>query len=147
LGLGLVASQIVNLVLSSVKSEKTAEGSGVNSTLETLGSSVGTAIIGTVLVVALTNGVGRMVNNSLVFSAQDKTQITNNLSKSIEVVSNQAASDKINTNPAYETEAIRIYDDARRNAFIITLLFMAFVALISYQLAKGLPEKKILAES
>jgi MFS family permease len=143
LGLGLIASQIVNLVMSSVDAKQTAEASGITSTLETLGSSVGTAIIGTILVVALTNGVGKLVDNSTVFSAQDKTQISNNLSKSIEVVSNDAASEQIKSGGAYEKEGLRIYDAARTNAFIITLLFMALVAALGYGLSKGLPANKV----
>jgi MFS family permease len=141
LGLGLVASQIVNLVMSAVSSSQTAEASGVTSTLETLGSSMGTAIVGTVLVVALTNGVGRLVADSSVFSAQDKTTISNNLSKSIEVVSSDVVSQNVKQSGAYKTETIRIYDEARKNAFIITLLFMAVIAAASYGLAKGLPAK------
>jgi MFS family permease len=143
LGLGLVASQIVNLVMSSVGSKQTAEASGITSTLETLGSSMGTAIVGTVLVVALTNGVGRLVADSNVFSEQDKTKITNNMSKSIEVVSSEVVSQNVKQNGNYKTETIQIYDEARKNAFIITLLFMAVIAAASYGLAKGLPEKNI----
>jgi len=139
LGLGLIASQIVNLVMSAVNPKQTAEASGITSTLETLGSSVGTAIIGTVLVVALTNGVGRLVSDSTVFSSQDKTQVTNNLSKSIEVVSSEVLSENIHKTGAYKSEAIRIYDEARKNAFIITLLFMAVAAAAAYGLSKDLP--------
>jgi MFS family permease len=147
LGLGLIASQIVNLVMSSVKSQQTAEAAGITSTLETLGSSVGTAIVGTVLVVALTNGIGRMVTNSTVFPASTKTQITDQMSASVEVVSTDVVSNKIvSKNPAYKSEGIKIYDDARQNAFIITLLFMALVAAIGYELSGGLPSNKISEE-
>jgi MFS family permease len=142
LGLGLIASQIVNLVMSSVDSKQTAEASGLTSTLETLGSSVGTAIIGTVLVVSLTNGVGRLVNDSVVFSDSDKTKITSNLSSSIEVVSNDAVSSQIKQSGDYKKEVVRIYDEARKNAFIITLLFMSLVAALSFGLSKNLPDNR-----
>jgi MFS family permease len=142
LGLGLIASQIVNLVMSAVKPEQTAEASGITSTLETLGSSMGTAIVGTVLVVALTSGVGRLVTDSTVFSSTDKTQISDNLSKSIEVVSNDAAAQNIKKSGAYKNEGIKIYDEARKNAFIVTLLFMTLIAAVGYGLAKNLPANK-----
>ena len=147
LGLGLITSQIVNLVMSAVSSKQTAEASGVTSTLETLGSSVGTALIGTVLVVALTAGVGKMVNQSLVFSPEAKAEISSQMSASIEVVSTSVISDQIQENGAYEAEAIRIYDTARQNAFIITLLFMAFITFVSFILAKGLPETRVTTEN
>ena len=145
LGLGLITSQIVNLIMSAVSSKQTAEASGVASTLDTLGSSVGTALVGTVLVVALTAGIGNMVNQSTVFPDEVKAQITNQMSASVEVVSTDVVSDTIKENGTYEAEAVRIYDSARQNAFIITLLFMAFAALISYLFARGLPAKKVSA--
>jgi hypothetical protein len=125
--------------MSAVKPSQTAEASGVNSTLETLGSSMGTAIIGTVLVVALTSGVGNMVADSSVFSSEAKAAITSEMQASVEVVSNQVLSETIQENGAYEEEAVRIYDEARQIAFIITLLFMIAVALICFFLSRGLP--------
>jgi MFS family permease len=145
LGLGLVTSQIVNLVMSTVKPNKTAEASGITSTLETLGSSVGTAIIGTILVVSLTAFAGRLVSQSTVFSPAAKTQISSQMSSSIEVVSSDVVSNTIKENGDYEKEAVRIYDKARENAFIVTLSFMAFTALVSYFLANRLANNKIVA--
>ena len=139
LGLGLITSQIVNLVMASVKAEDTAEASGVTSTLETLGSSVGTAIIGSILVVSLTTGITMMVNDSQVLPPEVKAEITNNMQASVEVVSTEVLSDAIPEGSIYEEEVIRIYDEARQNAFAITLLFMAFTSLVSFVFAKGLP--------
>lgn len=147
MGLGLIASQIVNLVMSAVSPKQTAEASGLTSTLETLGSSVGTALVGTVLVVALTSGIGRLVSQSNVFSPETKTAITENMSTSVEVVSSDVVANELTDDGAYEAEAIRIYDEARQNAFTITLLFMSFVALIAYMSARNLPAKKVIAEA
>lgn len=142
MGLGLVTSQIVNLIMSSVATKQSAEASGVNSTLETLGSSVGTALVGAVMVTALTVGVGNLVQQSDVFSPEMKAQIENDMAASLNIVSTDVISDTIQENGMYEAEAIRIYDQARENAFIITMLFMAAVAFISYLLAKDLPATK-----
>jgi hypothetical protein len=147
LGLGLILSQIVNIVMSTVKPNQNAEASGVTSTLDTLGSAVGTALIGTILVVSLTSGAFRMVENSTVFPPETKTQITNEMSSSIEIVSTEVKTDQIEgltDNTAYQQEATRIYETARLNAFSITILFMMFAALISFILAGGLPAKKLL---
>jgi MFS family permease len=146
LGLGLIASQIVNLIMSAVEPKQTAEAAGVTSTLETLGSSIGTAIVGTVLVVALTAGATKLVNQSTVYSPDSKTQISAKISEGIEVVSSTTVADTIQENGSSEAETIRIYDLARQNAFIITLLFMAFVALVAFMLAKKLPETRTAIE-
>ncbi len=146
LGMGLVVSQVVNLIMSAVKPGQTAEASGIASTLETLGSSVGTAVIGTILVVALTGGVGMMVEQSSVFPCEIKEQISQDMKTSMEVVSTDVVSEKIQDNGAYEAEALRIYNTSRQNAFIITLMFMAFSAFVAYLLARRLPAVKAVAE-
>jgi MFS family permease len=143
LGLGLIASQIVNLVMSSVSPKQTAEASGVTSTLETFGSSVGTAIVGTVLVLSLTNGIARMVSQSNVYSPETKTKITQQLQSGVEVVSSNVLSENIKENGKQEAETIRIYDKARQNAFTVTMLFMAFLALIAFISARKLPAKYV----
>jgi hypothetical protein len=146
LGIGLVVSQIVNLIMSAVTPKQTAEASGVASTLETLGSSVGTAVIGTILVVALTGGVVHMVDQSTVFPCEVKEQISQDMVTSLEVVSTDVISENLQGNGVYEAEAIRIYDAARQNAFIITLVFMAFTAFVAYLLARKLPTRQAVVE-
>ncbi len=142
LGLGFVTSQIVNLLMSAISEKQTAEASGLTSTLETLGSSLGTAIIGTVLVLALTTGINNMVQYSTVFPDELKTEITQQMSASVEIVSDEVLSDAIQENGAFEAEAIRIYDEARQNAFIITMGLMGFVSLVSYLFSRNLSEVK-----
>jgi MFS family permease len=146
LGTGLVVSQLVNLIMSAVTPQQTAEASGVTSTLETLGSSIGTAVIGTILVVALTSGAVNMVEQSPVFPCEIKQQVSQDMVSSLEVVSTQVVSENIPGNTMYEAEAVRIYDTARQNAFIITLMFMAFAAFVAYLLARRLPAVKTVAE-
>lgn len=140
LGLGLVGSQIVNVIMSTVKGDQTAEAAGISSTLETLGSAVGTALVGTILVVSLTSFTNSLVSKSTVFSSEAKAQISAEMASSIEVVSTDIISDAIPENGAYEQEALRIYDQARQNAFIVTLLFMGLTAMISYILANRFAE-------
>jgi len=146
LGMGLVVSQIVNMIMSAVTPNQTAEASGITSTLETLGSAVGTAVIGTILVVALTGGAVQMVEQSSVFPCELKQQISQDMVTSLEVVSTDVVSANLQGNGVYEAEAIRIYDTARQNAFIITLMFMAFTAFVAYLLARRLPAVKAVEE-
>ena len=147
LGIGLVVSQIVNLIMSAVTPGQTAEASGIASTVETLGSAVGTAVIGTILVVALTSGAVMMVEQSSVFPCQVKQQLSQDMATSLEVVSTDVVSENIRGNGVYEAEALRIYDAARQNAFIITLLSMAFAAFVAYLLARRLPAVKTIADA
>lgn len=143
LGLGLVTSQVVNMIMTTIPSNKTAEAAGVTSTLETLGSSVGTAIVGTVLVVALTGFAGRGVTDSKVLPPDVKQAASSQLASSIEVVSSDVVAGSIQEDGIYETEVVTIYDQARQSAFIVTLLFMAAVAGGAFILTSKLTDGRI----
>src|SRR6185295_7594101 len=55
-GGGLLASQLGNVIMSSVPPDKSSEGGGLQGTAQNLGSSLGTAIIGAVLLASLATG-------------------------------------------------------------------------------------------
>src|SRR5205085_7230590 len=55
-GIGLVISQLGNLVMSSVPETRSSEAGGVQGAAQNLGQSLGTALIGAVLLTALTTG-------------------------------------------------------------------------------------------
>jgi EmrB/QacA subfamily drug resistance transporter len=56
IGLGIVLSQVSNLTLSSIRSERQTDASGIYNTTRQLGSSLGTAIIGIVLALGFAHG-------------------------------------------------------------------------------------------
>jgi Na+/H+ antiporter NhaD/arsenite permease-like protein len=87
-----------------------------------------------------------MVEQSTVFPCELKQQISQDMATSMEVVSTDVVSESIQENGVYEAEALRIYDAARQNAFIITLMFMAFTAFVAYLIARRLPEVKTVPE-
>ena len=57
IGLGIVLSQVTNLTLSSIRSERQTDASGLYNTTRQLGSSLGTAIIGLVLALGFALGL------------------------------------------------------------------------------------------
>ena len=63
-GLGLMASQLGNINLSSVPPEETSEAGGLQGTAQNLGSALGTALIGSVLLTSLTGAFDRDVRNN-----------------------------------------------------------------------------------
>ena len=60
-GAGLLASQLGNVIMSSVAPEKTSEGGGLQGTAQNLGSSLGTALIGAVLLASLATGFSERI--------------------------------------------------------------------------------------
>ncbi len=66
-GAGLIASQLGNVIMSSVGADQTNEAGGLQGTAQNLGASLGTAFIGAVLIVSLTNGfIDRIVDDPAV---------------------------------------------------------------------------------
>lgn len=63
-GLGLLASQLGNVNMSSVTEEKTSEVGGLQGVFQNLGSSLGTALIGSVLIGALSTSFASGVAGS-----------------------------------------------------------------------------------
>ena len=63
-GGGLLASQLGNVIMSSVAPAKSSEGGGLQGTAQNLGSSLGTAIIGAVLLASLATGFSQRIANN-----------------------------------------------------------------------------------
>lgn len=55
-GVGLVISQLGNVVMSSVAQSRSSEAAGLQGAAQNLGQSLGTALIGAVLLTGLTSG-------------------------------------------------------------------------------------------
>jgi MFS family permease len=65
IGLGIILSQITNLTLSSIGNERQTDASGIYNTTRQVGSSLGTGIIGVVLVLGYTIGLRSSVPSSI----------------------------------------------------------------------------------
>ena len=62
-GAGLLASQLGNVIMSSVAPTQTSEAGGLQGTAQNLGSSLGTAIIGAVLLASLATGFSERITD------------------------------------------------------------------------------------
>jgi len=76
LGMGLATAQLQNLTLSSVKPSESDEGAGLFNGLRNLGWSIGTAIIGTLLITFFLSGMVLGINNSSILTQEDKDTLT-----------------------------------------------------------------------
>jgi MFS family permease len=145
-GVGFIASQIVNLVLSTVGDNQIPEASGLNGTMEQLGNSFGVAMVGTVLMVTLVSGFTQDVTNSTTFTPDQKQQLITTLETSAQVVSNSSLEQYLESNnvPSEDiNEIITINTSARLTAFKASILFMVFLTLLSLLVTKNLPDKKL----
>ena len=145
-GAGLLASQLGNVIMSSVAPTQTSEAGGLQGTAQNLGSSLGTAIVGAVLLGSLATGFSeRIVNNPAVPEAARQT-IAANTEQGIDIVpvatAEQAALDAGLT-PDQARAVADDYGDAQLVALRLSLGAVALAALLSLWLTRGLPTRSL----
>lgn len=74
-GAGLLASQLGNVIMSSVDASETSEAGGLQGTFQNLGASLGTALIGAILLAGLAAAFNTNVSEDPRISAATKQQV------------------------------------------------------------------------
>jgi EmrB/QacA subfamily drug resistance transporter len=142
IGAGLLLSQLGNVIMSSVEPAKINEAGGLQGTAQNLGASLGTALIGAVLIAALTNGFVTQVEDNPAITPAVRERVTQIAQKGIPIVPmddiEQAARDQ--GVPANEAKAIADeYGDAQLQGLKRALGAVAIFALLSLWFTRGLP--------
>lgn len=75
IGMGFVFSQVTNITLSAVSPNESGEASGVNNTLWQVGQSLGTALVGAILISSISSGLLDGVQTSQVIPAEKRTAL------------------------------------------------------------------------
>lgn len=75
-GMGIVQSQIENVTISSAKPSESNEASGLHNVFHNLGASIGTAVIGVLMLTFFLSGLVAGVNSSTILPQQDKSELT-----------------------------------------------------------------------
>lgn len=131
IGMGLVMSHVSNITLSAVSVEEAGEASGVNNTLRQVGSTLGSAIIGTVLLAALSTSLSDRVYASNVIPESYKPQLAEQISKqSSQVEFGGYHDNKLPEN--LKTEIVSISHEATVTANRTSLLYGAFFAFLGF---------------
>lgn len=147
-GVGLVASQILNLILSSVAAEDTPETTGLNGTFEQLGNAIGVALVGTMMLVTLSAGLEQKIDDAQ-FSAEDRAALIQAVEEGVQLVSNSQLNEGLEAAGIDETTQsaiLNIYADSRTQAFKAGVAFLLFVALVGLILTPGLSDRKLVGE-
>lgn len=147
-GAGLLLSQLGNVIMSSVKPEQTNEAGGLQGTAQNLGASLGTAIIGSVLIAALTSGFVAKVEQNPALPQQARDQVVEAASDGIPVVPvdevEQAARDGgLSADQASAVAAD--YGDAQLDGLKRALGAVAALAFLALWFTRRLPGRPIRA--
>ena len=144
IGMGLLFSQASNMTLSAVPVTQSGEAAGVNGTLRQLGASLGSSIMGAILLSSLGANLVAGVQASTVIPDTSKPAIS-------QMVQSQASNIEFTTDtspagtgvsPAITTEVEAISKQATVDASRDTLLYGIIFIVLAFILSIRLPNKK-----
>lgn len=144
-GLGLLASQLGNVIMSSVAPERGSEAGGLQGTSQNLGASLGTALAGSILIGALVLNFQQLVlaDPALAGVSQDvaaAAELNPNFITS-EQVSIQATAAGI---PAEQVDAIVVnYEKSQLAALRASLAGIALFTLIAWWYVWSIPDNVV----
>jgi hypothetical protein len=147
IGAGLLASQLGNVIMSSVDPSKTSETGGLQGTALNLGASIGTALIGAVLIVGLINGFNSRLADNPDVSPSVRQTIAANTEEGIDIVPAPQVEERAVRRGVPQQEAGAIasdYEDAELDALRQSLGAVAFIAVLSLWFTRRLPGTAVI---
>ncbi|MGW7195596.1 MFS transporter [Streptomyces chryseus] len=141
-GVGLLASQLGNVVQSGVGEEERGEAGGLQFTAQNLGSALGTALIGSILIGALAHAFTTQVADDPRLSAQTREQVGVALQAGVSFVSTdqvRSAAERAGLPPSEVDAVADSYASAQLNGLKAAILATGGVALASFLVTPHLP--------
>ncbi len=142
IGLGMTNAQLTNIILSSVRRDDAGEASASSNMLRQVGTSVGVAIIGTVLASSLSSNVRTNIAGDASIPGIARAQIeksTSNLSAG-NVNAPTNAGSNANLSAAIKLDIDQGLVDASKSALKVALVFSVLGAICSLLIPSIRPE-------
>jgi MFS family permease len=145
IGMGLVVSQLGNVVQSSVEDRDRSEAGGLQNTSQQLGSSLGTAVLGAILITGLLTAFSANVARSPEVSAEVRQAVevrasagaTFAAADEVTASARRAGLDQVTTDALVED-----YEEAQLDALKVAFLAAAVLALVSLSFTRHLPTRR-----
>lgn len=144
-GMGLVVSQLGNVVQSAVTDADRSEAGGLQNTAQQLGSSLGTALLGAIVITGLlTTFTGSVADNPKI-SGEVSRQVEVRLASGASFVAAdevQAAAMDAGLDPATTAALVSDYEDAQLESLKLAFLCAAFLVLAALLTTGNLPTQR-----
>ncbi len=143
-GMGLMMAQISNLTLSAVPQQDAGEASGVNNTIRMVGQTLGSAILGAILLSSIGSNVVEGINDSKVIPDQAKQQISTGVSEHLSDISFGSGENPAQNLPLVIRNEIALITNhgvvgANKTVMVYSLLFVLLGLLVSFRLPNSHP--------
>jgi MFS family permease len=149
-GIGLVISQMGNIVMSSVGEERSSEAGGAQGAAQNLGQSLGTALIGAVLLTSLTSGFVDRVRADPNVSPALEQKLVQGTEQGLPMVSQaqaEAAVKEAGVSTAEADALLGAYSDAQIEGLKKALLVASMFVLVGAWFARALPSRPLAKEA
>lgn len=140
IGGGLIASQVMNLVLSQVVPERTSETAALMGTFQNLGMAIGTALMGSLLVAGLAAGAITLIDDSTAIPEELKPDLISAVEENVRFLSDEELNAVLKDAPPDLTqEILRINEIARIQGIRTTLLGLVIITIFGIIISIFLP--------
>ncbi|MFF4130899.1 MFS transporter [Streptomyces mirabilis] len=141
-GMGALASQLGSVTVSAVPDERSAEVGGVQNAVTNLGSSIGTALAGSILLAALTSSFLTNVEQNPAVPVKVKNEAAIGLQSGATFLSDaqlKTALEEAGTNQKVAQAALEANADARLDGLRAALAILAFASVLAMYFTSRLP--------
>jgi EmrB/QacA subfamily drug resistance transporter len=138
-GIGLLLSQLTNLTMSAARSDQETDAAGFLNAFKNLGYSMGTALIGVLLLLGIFGGLTTSIDASDLSGNMTTEQIQSSLVNYVEKMQTSAPQD---IPPSMVPEATQIVDSAISSAMKQTFNALTLILLLGLITSIFLPSKK-----
>jgi Na+/melibiose symporter-like transporter len=148
-GIGLIVSQLGNVNLSSVDESRASEVGGLQGVFQNLGGSLGTALIGAILLMGLTSGFQERVLADPSIPPNVQQKLVDNTKAGVQIVSAPEALkylENAGLPPAESAAIAALYSEAQLRALKQALLGVVVLTLVSFAFTRHLPHDKPVAD-
>jgi EmrB/QacA subfamily drug resistance transporter len=147
-GMGLVVSQLGNVVQSAIGDEQRSEAGGLQNTAQQLGSSLGTALLGAIVITGLIAAFTANIASDPQVNSRVEQQVEVQLSAGASFVPSsqvrEAAKDA-QVSPRATDALVGHYEDAQLEALKLAFLVAALLVLASFWSTRRLPAERLTA--
>jgi EmrB/QacA subfamily drug resistance transporter len=142
-GLGLLVSQIGNVTISSVPESRSSEVGGLQGTFQNLGASVGTALVGSVIIASLTVGFTNSIEANPQVPANVKAAVAgaNTEAQIMPVSEVKSVATQKGLSDSESSAVAESYEDSQLQSLKLAMVLVILVALLSIGLSRNIPRR------
>ena len=144
-GMGLIVSQLGNVVQSSVGDGDRSEAGGLQNTAQQLGSSLGTALLGAIVISGLIAAFSSNIAADPRISSDVQGEVEVQLSAGGSFVASsqvRSGAEAAGLDPATVDALVENYEEAQLTALKTAFLFAAFLVIVSFWTTRRLPTQR-----